>query len=131
MRSVLGLGAITASRYCSKSTDTQDCSACQVGRSKGAADGSPFRLFHPPPDRQGSYDRQTQPGQSTKSQRKPQGQVYRIRNQQVIVPDGYLAVGHIIGVYGLRGELKVELYTDFPERFALAPGSSWAPHWMT
>lgn len=62
------------------------------------------------------------PKQSTKSQRKPQaGQVYRIRNQQVIVPDGYLAVGHIIGVHGLRGELKVELYTDFPERFA--PGA--------
>lgn len=32
-------------------------------------------------------------------------------------PQGYLAVGHIIGVHGLRGELKIELYTDFPERF--------------
>ena len=63
------------------------------------------------------------PKHSTRSQRKPQaGQVYRIRNQQVIVPDGYLAVGHIIGVHGLRGELKVELYTDFPERFE--PGAT-------
>ncbi len=50
------------------------------------------------------------------------GQVYRIRNQQVVVPNGYLAVGHIIGVHGLRGELKVELYTDFPERFE--PGAT-------
>jgi 16S rRNA processing protein RimM len=36
----------------------------------------------------------------------------------VEVPDGYLAVGYILGVHGLRGELKVELFTDFPERFA-------------
>lgn len=45
-------------------------------------------------------------------------QVYRVRNQEVIVPDGCMAVGHITGVHGLRGEVKVELYTDFPERFA-------------
>ena len=45
-------------------------------------------------------------------------QVYRVRNQEVIVPDGCLAVGRITGVHGLRGEVKVELYTDFPERFA-------------
>jgi len=56
---------------------------------------------------------------SAKKLRKPRtSQIYRIRNQQVVVPDGYLAVGHIIGVHGLHGELKVELYTDFPERFA-------------
>jgi 16S rRNA processing protein RimM len=29
-----------------------------------------------------------------------------------------MAVGYVSGVHGLRGELKVELYTDFPERFA-------------
>ncbi|MEZ4711117.1 MAG: ribosome maturation factor RimM [Caldilineaceae bacterium] len=39
------------------------------------------------------------------------------RNQRVHVPDGYLAVGRVIGVHGLRGEVKVELHTDFPERF--------------
>lgn len=39
------------------------------------------------------------------------------RRFDVDVPDGYLAVGKIVGVHGLRGELKVELYTDFPERF--------------
>ena len=32
-------------------------------------------------------------------------------------PEGYWAVGNIVGVHGLRGEVKVELYTDFPERF--------------
>lgn len=38
------------------------------------------------------------------------------------MPDGCMAVGHITGVHGLRGEVKVELYTDFPERFA--PGET-------
>lgn len=33
-------------------------------------------------------------------------------------PEGYWIVGRIIGVHGLRGELKIELYTDHPERFA-------------
>lgn len=42
---------------------------------------------------------------------------YTHRNKRVIIPDGYLAVGLIVGVHGLRGELKVELHTDFPERF--------------
>lgn len=36
----------------------------------------------------------------------------------VEVPAGYLAVGRIIGVHGIHGELKVEPYTDFPDRFA-------------
>jgi 16S rRNA processing protein RimM len=39
----------------------------------------------------------------------------------VDVPEGYLAVGRITGAHGLRGEVKVELFTDFPERFA--PGT--------
>ncbi len=53
-----------------------------------------------------------------------------MRNQAVVVPAGYLAVGQIVGVHGLYGELKVELYTDFPERFA--PGvtcCSWGQSW--
>ncbi|HXF61302.1 MAG TPA: ribosome maturation factor RimM [Caldilineaceae bacterium] len=33
-----------------------------------------------------------------------------------------MAVGLIAGAHGLRGEVKVELHTDFPERFA--PGST-------
>jgi 16S rRNA processing protein RimM len=36
-------------------------------------------------------------------------------------PEGYLAVGYVVGVHGLLGEVKVELYTDFPERFS--PGT--------
>jgi 16S rRNA processing protein RimM len=48
---------------------------------------------------------------------RPRGQIYRIYNQEVFVPDGFLAVGHIVGVHGLRGEVKLESYTDFPERF--------------
>lgn len=43
------------------------------------------------------------------------------RRQDVTVPEGYLAVGKIVSVHGLRGELKVELYTDFPERFTDNP----------
>lgn len=58
---------------------------------------------------------------STRPPRRKQ-QVYRVRNQEVVVPDGYMAVGHIVGAHGLRGEVKVELYTDFPERFA--PGET-------
>ena len=44
-------------------------------------------------------------------------QIYLYRNRQIHIPEGYLAVGHIVGVHGLRGELKVESHTDFPERF--------------
>jgi 16S rRNA processing protein RimM len=47
--------------------------------------------------------------------------VYYIRNQAVVVPAGYLAVGQIVGAHGLNGELKVEAYSDFPQRFA--PGA--------
>jgi 16S rRNA processing protein RimM len=43
--------------------------------------------------------------------------VYMHRNREVDIPDGYMAVGQIVGVHGLRGEVKVELHTDFPERF--------------
>jgi 16S rRNA processing protein RimM len=45
-------------------------------------------------------------------------QTYFHRNQRVRIPEGYLAVGMITSVHGLRGEVKVELHTDFPERFA-------------
>ncbi|MBV7327552.1 ribosome maturation factor RimM [Chloroflexi bacterium TSY] len=47
----------------------------------------------------------------------PKGEYFVRRNQRVFVPHGYLAVGKIIGVHGLRGEVKIELHTDFPERF--------------
>jgi 16S rRNA processing protein RimM len=39
--------------------------------------------------------------------------------------DGYVAVGRVLRPWGLRGELKVEPLTDFPDRFA--PGARlWA-----
>jgi 16S rRNA processing protein RimM len=43
--------------------------------------------------------------------------IYTHRNRKVNIPDGYMAVGQIAGVHGLRGEVKVEPHTDFPERF--------------
>ncbi len=61
------------------------------------------------------------PDSSRPTGRKPaqrRGQTYTVRNREVFVPDGCIAVGHIVGMHGLRGEVKVELYTDFPERFA-------------
>lgn len=30
---------------------------------------------------------------------------------------GYIAIGHIAAVFGVKGEVKVTLATDFPERF--------------
>lgn len=54
-------------------------------------------------------------GQKSVGKRKEK--VYTHRNQRVIIPDGHLAVGLIVGVHGLNGEVKVELHTDFPERF--------------
>lgn len=41
----------------------------------------------------------------------------RFRRRSVPVPDGHLIVGRILGAHGLRGEVKVESYTDFEERF--------------
>jgi 16S rRNA processing protein RimM len=43
---------------------------------------------------------------------------YIHRNQRVRIPEGYMAVGMITSAHGLRGEVKMELHTDFPERFA-------------
>ncbi len=56
------------------------------------------------------------------AKRGQQQDVYYVRNQAVVVPPGYLAVGQIVGAHGLNGELKVEAYSDFPERFA--PGAT-------
>jgi len=50
--------------------------------------------------------------------KQPKPDTYYVRNQAVVVPAGYMAVGQIVGVHGLYGELKVEAYTDYPERFA-------------
>lgn len=45
------------------------------------------------------------------------GSSYQFRNRRVVVPDGYLVVGQITSAHGLRGEMSIELHTDFPERF--------------
>ena len=33
-------------------------------------------------------------------------------------PDGFVVVGHVTGSWGLRGDVKVQSQTDFPERFS-------------
>jgi 16S rRNA processing protein RimM len=56
-----------------------------------------------------------------KNKRQPTGrrlETFLHRNQRVAIPEGYIAVGLITTPHGLRGEVKVELHTDFPERFA-------------
>jgi 16S rRNA processing protein RimM len=67
-----------------------------------------------------SSSKQSPKPASPKTADQPRGRasVYTHRNRTVNVPDGYLAVGYVGGVHGLKGELRVELYTDFPERFA-------------
>lgn len=37
------------------------------------------------------------------------------------IAPGYIAIGQITSVHGVRGEVKVTLYTDFPERFNQKP----------
>jgi 16S rRNA processing protein RimM len=44
--------------------------------------------------------------------------VYYHRNRRVIIPDGMMAVGLIVGAHGLRGEVRVEPHTDYAERFS-------------
>ena len=37
------------------------------------------------------------------------------------VEDEWVAVGKVVGVFGIGGEVKVEAFTSFPERFAETP----------
>ncbi|RIK53504.1 MAG: 16S rRNA processing protein RimM [Chloroflexi bacterium] len=46
-------------------------------------------------------------------------ETYTHRNRKVRVPLGYMAVGLITGAHGLRGELRVEVHSDNPARFAV------------
>lgn len=55
---------------------------------------------------------------SAPRKRKPRAQTYIHRNRRVQIPTGYMAVGLITSAHGLRGDVKIELHTDFPERFA-------------
>jgi len=34
------------------------------------------------------------------------------------IADGYIAIGHIGSLFGIKGEVKITLATDFPERFS-------------
>ncbi|HET9978871.1 MAG TPA: ribosome maturation factor RimM, partial [Ktedonobacterales bacterium] len=60
----------------------------------------------------------------------------RPRNNNGAPPDGggqaWIAVGEIVGAFGVRGEVKILPQTDFPERFARTPilylGDARAPH---
>ncbi len=57
---------------------------------------------------------------ASRKRAKPQAAegTYQHRNETVIVPDGYIAIGRITAAHNLHGEVRVELHTDFPERFA-------------
>jgi 16S rRNA processing protein RimM len=61
----------------------------------------------------------------------------RQRNNDAAPPpegggQAWIAVGEIVGAFGIRGEVKVVPQTDFPERFAQTPilylGDARAPH---
>ena len=46
--------------------------------------------------------------------------------------DEWVAVGQVVGVFGIGGEIKVEAFTSFPERFTETPllyaGPRHTPH---
>jgi 16S rRNA processing protein RimM len=70
----------------------------------------PLFVFHP-------MAKQLPDSNRDRTEKRP-GQIYLHRNRRVRIPDGFIAVGMITSAHGLRGEVKVELHTDFPERFA-------------
>lgn len=61
--------------------------------------------------------RQNNEQMSSDTQATPSGTTYQHRNESVFVPTGYVAVGRITAPHSLQGEVRVELHTDFPERF--------------
>src|SRR5438874_4073366 len=62
----------------------------------------------------------------------PESEQSAIRNLQSAIPE-HLIVGQVVAPFGVRGELKVNILTEFPERFGkldeviLAPFSSIEP----
>ena len=40
-----------------------------------------------------------------------------VGDESVASPIRYLAIGRVAGAFGLRGEVKVKVHTDYPERF--------------
>ena len=61
------------------------------------------------------------PSQNRKPGDGRQFDTFTHRNRRVRVPAGYMAVGRIIAAHNLHGDVKIELHTDFPDRFA--PGA--------
>lgn len=49
--------------------------------------------------------------------------------------DAWAQVGEIVGIFGVKGELKVQPFSDFPDRFAVGAtlylGDTRAPHSIT
>lgn len=41
--------------------------------------------------------------------------------------ESWLSVGHLVGAQGLRGDVKINPRSDFPERFT-TPGQRWLSH---
>ena len=41
----------------------------------------------------------------------------RFHRRSTFIPDGYIAVGRVLGAHGLLGEVKVESHSDFDSRF--------------
>ena len=56
-------------------------------------------------------------GRTSKSQRSRKTEAKQVPEP----PDGHVVVGHITGSWGLRGDVKVQPQSDFPDRFS--PGS--------
>ena len=44
------------------------------------------------------------------------------RKRDLEPPDGHVVIGHVTGSWGLRGDVKVQPQTDFPERFSAGSG---------
>lgn len=42
-----------------------------------------------------------------------------MNSRRSAVPPGHLAIGQIVGTHGVHGGLRVEILTDYPERFAV------------
>ena len=71
-----------------------------------------------PTDQQPSTEQAGRSSAANKQRTKP---LPMMPKRATEAPEGYLAVGYVVGVHGLVGEVKVELYTDFPDRFS--PGT--------
>ncbi|WP_448514245.1 ribosome maturation factor RimM [Parathermosynechococcus lividus] len=42
-------------------------------------------------------------------------------------PSEWLCIGQVVAAHGLRGEVRIKAFSDFPERFTI-PGQRWLRH---